>query len=77
MTYLNTAAIATFNKVDMELEVSDILNAAPLLQVLAARTCRSNVFAYTKATSAPAVGFRAVNDGISQTACTREKITVT
>lgn len=77
MTYLSTANTATFNKVDLDVEVSDILNAAPLLKVLAARTCRSNVFYYTKATAAPAVGFRAANDGITQTITTREKVTVT
>ena len=77
MTYMTTAQTATFNKVDMELEVSNILNASPLLQVLAARTCQSNVFYYTRALTAPAVGFRAANDGIVQTATVREKVTCT
>jgi len=77
MSYLSTAGVATFNKVDLDLEITDILNAAPLLNVLAARTCRSNVFYYTKSTAAPAAGFRAANDGVTQTPTTREKVTVT
>ena len=77
MSYLSTAGVATFNAVGLDLEVTDILNAAPLLNVLAARTCQSNVFYYTKSTAAPAAGFRAANDGVTQSPTTREKVTVT
>lgn len=75
-TYLTTANVAVFNKTDMDLVVDDILNASPLLRVLAARTCKSNSFVYTRKTVAPSVGFRAANDGIFGAVTTREKITV-
>lgn len=76
-TYLTTADVATFNKVDMDLLVSDVLDGAPLLDRLAARTCRSNVFYYTRKTANPVVGFRAVNDGVETKDATYEKVTVT
>lgn len=76
-TYLTTANVAVFNKTDLDIVVDDILNRAPLLQVLAARTCKSNVFYYTRKTAAPAVGFRAANDGVEQKVTTREKVTCT
>lgn len=75
-SYLTTAEVAYFNKVDMDLVVSEILNASPLLQVLAARTCRGNSFSYTRATAAPSVGFREANDGIETTKTTREKVSL-
>lgn len=74
--FLTTANVATFNKVDMDLMVNDVLDAAPFLAVAAARTCRSNVFYYTRQTANPAVGFRAVNDGVEVTKGTYEKVTV-
>ena len=74
--YLTTSDVAVFNKVDMDLMVSDVLNDAPLLRALAARTVRGNSFVYSKETVAPSVGFRAVNDGIENTKGTRQKVTV-
>lgn len=76
-TYLTTANVATFNKTDMDLLVSDVLDEAPLLSMLAARTVRGNTFLYTKKTANPAVGFRDANDGIEGKVATYEKITCT
>lgn len=75
-TYLTTADVATFNKTDMDLLVSDVLDEAPLLAALAARTVSGNSFVYTKSTANPAVGFRAANDGIETKDATYSKITV-
>ena len=65
--YLTSANVAVFNKVDMDLMVSDVLDDAPFLRALAARTVRGNTFTYNKKTANPSVGFRAVNDGIETT----------
>lgn len=75
-SYLTTTDVATFNKVDMDLLISDVLDAAPLLQVAAARPVRSNVFVYTRQTANPAVGFRAALDGVENKKGTYEKVTV-
>lgn len=74
--YLTSANVAVFNKTDMDLLVSDVLNDSPFLAALAARTCRGNTFAYTRETAAPSTGFRAVNDGVENTKGTYEKVTV-
>ena len=66
-SYLTSANVVVFNKVDMDMMVSDVLDDAPLLRALAARTVRSNTFVYNKKTANPAVGFRSVNDGIETT----------
>lgn len=76
-SYLTSANVVTFNKVDMDMMVSDVLDDAPLLRVLAARTVRSNTFVYNKKTANPAVGFRAVNDGIETTKGTYVQVTNT
>jgi hypothetical protein len=74
--YLTAAQVAHFNKTDMDLLVSDVLNQAPVLAALSARTVRGNSFVYTRQTAAPAVGFRAVNDGVENKKSTYEKKTI-
>lgn len=76
-SYLTSANVVTFNKVDMDMMVSDVLDDAPLVRALAARTVRSNTFVYNKKTANPAVGFRAVNDGIETTKGTYVQVTST
>lgn len=76
-SYLTSANVVTFNKVDMDLTLSDVLDDAPLLRVLAARTCRSNTFVYTKKTANPAVGFRDINDGVENAKGTYSQVTNT
>ena len=73
--YQTTAQVAYFNKVDMELMVSDVLNESPLVQAMAARSTRSNSFVYTRQTAAPSVGVRSANDGIENTVGTYESVT--
>ena len=73
--YLTSAQVAHFNNVDMDLLVSDVLNQAPVLAAMSARAVRGNSFVYTRQTAAPAVGFRAVNDGVENKRSTYEKVT--
>lgn len=74
--YLTTANVAEFNRTDLDILVSDILDEAPVLARLAARTCREITHVYTKATANPTVGFRSVNDGIENKKGTYSKVTV-
>ena len=75
--YLATADIAHFNDNELGFTVSDVLDDAPALQVLAARTVSKDTFKYAKKTVNPSVGFRAVNDGRENAKTTRVTITVT
>lgn len=75
-TYLTSANVAVFNKVDLDILISDVLDAAPMMQIAAARTVRSNTFVYNKLTANPAVGFRAVNNGVENKVSTAVKVTV-
>ena len=72
--YLTSADVATFNKVDMDLLVSDVLDEAPFLRAMAARTVAGNTFTYTKTTANPSVGFRDINDGVENTKGTYSKV---
>lgn len=74
--YLTTANVAEFNRTDLDILVSDVLDDAPLVARLAARTCREITHVYTKQTANPAVGFRSVNDGIENKKGTYSKVTV-
>jgi hypothetical protein len=74
--YLTTTDVAHFNKVDMDINVSDVLDDAPFLSVLAARTVLGNTFKYSKITANPSVGFRAVNDGVENTKGTYTSVTL-
>ena len=74
--YLTTTDVAHFNKTDMDILVSDVLDDAPFLSVLAARTVLGNTFKYTKITGNAAAGFRDVNDGVENTKSTYTSITL-
>lgn len=76
-SYLTSANVVVFNKLDMELNLSDVLDEAPLIASLAARTCRSNTFTYSKKTANPSVGFRDINDGVENTKGTYVQVTNT
>lgn len=76
-SYLTSANVVVFNKVDMDLTLSDVLDDAPLVRVLAARTTPSNTFVYTKKTANPSVGFRDINDGVENTKGTYVQVTNT
>lgn len=75
-TYLTSADVAHFNRVDMDLVVSDVLNRSPALAAMAARAVRGNDFKYTRMTAAPSVGFRAINNGRENERATREQVSI-
>jgi hypothetical protein len=75
--YVTSADVVLFNKVDMELRLSEVLDDAPLTAALAARTATSNTFTYNKKTANPSVGFRDVNDGVENTKSTNVLVTNT
>jgi len=74
--YLTTSDVAIFGAADMEGIISDVLDEAPFLAALAARTVAGNSFVYSKKTANPAVGFRAANDGAENVKATRSNVTV-
>ena len=75
--YSTTSDVAIFNDSDLNVGISDLLDDAPLLAALAARSVSKNVFTYSRKTAAPGVGFRAENDGNENVKATYEQVTVT
>ena len=77
--YLTLADVATFNSLDQaDIEVSDLLQDAPLLAVASAvEASNGNLHKYHKTTGAPVVGFRAENDGREFDSAIRTAVTVT
>tara|TARA_R100000353_G_scaffold150138_2_gene108557 strand:- start:3709 stop:4638 length:930 start_codon:yes stop_codon:yes gene_type:complete len=74
---LRTSDVLTFNNVDMDAMLSEVLDSAPFLAALPAKTATSDLFKYTNKTANPSVGFRATNAGIEGTRGTYEQIVVT
>jgi hypothetical protein len=68
--YLTSSDVLNFNRVDLDVLISDVLDSTPFLQRAAARTVASDNFKYTKLLTNPVVGYRAVNDGIENTKAT-------
>jgi hypothetical protein len=63
-SFKTLADLVTLNdQRNAERNISDIFNDAPVIAKLAADTAPETTFYYTKYTTAPTVGFRAVNDG--------------
>lgn len=76
-TYLDLAHVTLLNDANLaDREVSDLLNKAPLLAVLAADTCDGITHTYVKETAAPVVGFREVNDGRENSKSADTRVTV-
>lgn len=76
--FQSTTDVVKFNDADLDIGiVSDVLDDAPLLQVLAARSIPGYTYKYLKKTANPSVGFRAENDGRENTKATYTNITVT
>jgi hypothetical protein len=80
MSYLTTADVLKFSPnwgVDPAVGlVSNVLNAAPLIQKLAARSIPGFTYKYTRKTADPSVGFRNANDGRTNSVATYDNITV-
>lgn len=75
--YRTTANVVTMNDNDLGLTVSDVLDQAPVVEQMAARTAMTNTFKYPKRTANPAVGFRSENDGAENTKRTTVQVTAT
>ena len=69
-TLSTLAELVRFNSLDVsEADITDILNGAPLLSALhAGQSSNGTTHKYNKETTAPVIGFRAVNAGADYTA---------
>jgi hypothetical protein len=78
-TLTTLAELILFNSQDVNpAEITDILNAAPALAAMhAMQSSNGTLHKYNKETTAPVVGFRAVNDGADYTAGSSTQISVT
>ena len=78
-TLTTLAELVLFNSQDVNpAEITDILNGAPALAAMhAMQSSNGTLHKYNKETTAPVVGFRAVNDGADYTAGSSTGITVT
>lgn len=78
-TLTTLAELVLFNSQDVNpAEITDILNAAPALAAMhAMQSSNGTLHKYNKETTAPVVGFRAVNDGADYTAGSSSGVTVT
>lgn len=77
--FLSLADLTTINDMNLaDLDVSDLLNRAPVLASLpAVPASNGTVHKYTKETGAPVVGFRAIGDGRENSASDDTLVTVT
>lgn len=77
-THSTLAELVRFNSMDVnDAEISDILNKAPLLSRLnAMQSSNGTSHKYNKETTAPVIGFRAVNAGADYTAGISTQVTV-
>jgi len=77
-TFLSLADLTTINDARLaDRQISDLLDKAPLLAVLAADVSPDTVHRYVKETAAPSVGFRDVNDGRENADSTDTSVTST
>lgn len=77
-TLMTLADMAIVNDRNMaDIEVSDLFMNAPLVRIMSAtRSSNGTVHKYYKTTEAPAVGFRAFNDGRDHDATVRSTVTL-
>ena len=77
--YTSLADLVKINDMNLaDLEVSDLLDGAPLLKALAADVASNGTeHKYLKETGAPVVGFRAANDGRENKASADTLVTIT
>ena len=72
----STADVVTMNT-DLGFIISDVLDGAPLVAMMAARTAQKNTITYSKRTVNPVTAFRAENNGLENTDSTTVAITAT
>ena len=74
--YMTSSTIVNFNESDLEFDVSDVLNDAPVLAALSAFSVAGTQLKYMKKTADPATGFRALNAGVDNTVATYSQVSV-
>ena len=75
--FLTLSDLTTINDANLaDRDISDLLDDAPLLARLAADVVPGTDHKYVKETSAPVVGFRAVNDGLENTKSADTLVTI-
>tara|TARA_R100001129_G_scaffold156061_2_gene119198 strand:- start:1258 stop:2178 length:921 start_codon:yes stop_codon:yes gene_type:complete len=74
--YMSSADIVNFNESDISINISDVLQDAPMLAALSAFSVDGTVLKYMKKTASAATGFRAANDGRENTTGTYSQVTV-
>ena len=75
--FLTLSDLTTINDANLaDRDISDLLDDAPLLARLAADVVPGTDHKYVKETSAPVVGFRAVNDGLENTTSADTLVTI-
>jgi hypothetical protein len=74
--YYTSAQLIQFNESDLEFDVSDVLNDAPVLAALSAFSVPGTQLLYMKQTADPSVGFRALNDGVDNDVATYSQVSV-
>jgi len=61
--FLSLTDVAVFDNLDADLDISDVLDQAPLIASLFTQVTDGRTFLYAKKTENPVTGFRAANDG--------------
>jgi len=74
--YMTSATIVNFNESDLEFDVSDVLNDAPVLAALSAFSVPGTQLKYMKQTAAAQTGFRQLNAGVENTVSTYSQVSV-
>jgi hypothetical protein len=77
-TLTTLAELVRFNSLDVNpAEISDILNMSPVLRVMhAMQSSNGTTHKYNKETTAPTIGFRAVNAGADYTAGSSTQVSI-
>jgi len=74
--YYTSAEIITMNESNLEFNVNDVLNQAPMIQRLSAYSINGTQEKYLKTVGAPTVGFRNLNDGAENDVADHTQVTV-
>lgn len=75
--YTSLAQVAVFDDLDDVLDISNVIQDAPVAMALAARAVPGQSYKYDRLTAAPSTGFRAANAGRENATATRVEVTET
>ena len=74
--YYTSAQLIQFNESDLEFDVSDVLNDAPVLAALSAFSVPGTQLLYMKRITDPVSSFRLLNDGVDNDVATYSQVSV-